>query len=399
MNVSDQLILIVDDVSENIQVALNVLKPLNTSLSFARSGEEALNVIKSRKPNLILLDVMMPNIDGFTLCKQLKSDFLYNEIPIIFLTAKRDIEDIVKGFEYGAIDYITKPFNKRELFVRVKTHLQNIVSQERLKKQIQHLLKERDELKLLLIQQSKMASLGEMLSSITHQWKQPLNVISMNTATGKIKEMMKENPDLNLLEHFENIEQQINFMVTTMHDFKNFFQPEQNKQTFSLIESSYELINLFSKNFVNNNIILNLQSVDGINVEVFGFENMYKQALINIVGNAADAIAEAGSDNRNIDILCDRDDHYGIVTITNYAGRIPDKIIGKIFDQFFSTKESEGTGIGLSMAKQIVEELQGGSLSVKNIDDGVRFTIKLPLTENEPVLTQKVPAEDTKAFS
>ena len=379
MNLSDKLILIVDDVSENIQVALNVLKPMGTALSFAMSGEEALKIIENKKPSLILLDIMMPNMDGYEVCRILKSDILYSNIPIIFLTAKSSVDDIVKGFTYGGIDYITKPFESKELYIRVKTHLKNFLLQEQIKEQLKYLLQERDKIKILLSQQSKMASMGEMLSSISHQWKQPLSAIAISTVDTKVTEQLKDNPDETVLNNLNIIEKQIEFMVSTMNDFSNFFKPDKEKIKFSLMHSSYELINLFSKNFIGDSIIINLNSKSEHDIEVFGYESMYKQSLINIISNAADAIVENNSDDKNIFVECDSDNEYGIVTISNYAGQIPKENIDKIFDQFFTTKGEKGTGIGLSMTKQIIEDLEGGELSVKNIENGVVFTIKLEL--------------------
>jgi len=117
-------VLIVDDVVENIQVAMNVLKEENYNLSFALNGEEALSLIKDTDFDLILLDIMMPIMDGFEVCKRLKVDDFTKDIPIIFLTAKTDIESISEGFELGAVDYITKPFNPDELIARARTHLE-----------------------------------------------------------------------------------------------------------------------------------------------------------------------------------------------------------------------------------------------------------------------------------
>ncbi|MCK4875226.1 MAG: HAMP domain-containing histidine kinase, partial [Sulfurimonas sp.] len=251
--------------------------------------------------------------------------------------------------------------------------------QESIKEQLNCLLKERKKFKLLLSQQSKMAFVGEMLPSISHQWKQPLSAIASSTVDTKIKELLKESPDEIVLSNLERIEKQIEFMVSTMHDFNNFFKPDKEKVKFSLIESSYELINLFSKNFIENGVIINLNSNNEQDIEVFGYDNMYKQALINIISNAADAIKENNPDNKNIFVECDSDSEYGIVTITNYAGRIAEENMAKIFNQFFTTKGDRGTGIGLSMTKQIIEELESGKLSVENIEDGVVFTIKLPL--------------------
>ncbi len=117
-------ILIVDDVVENIQVAMNILKEDNYNFSFARSGEEALKLLHENDFDLVLLDVMMPGIDGFEVCQRMKQDPKLREIPVIFLTAKTDTDSITRGFEVGGVDYITKPFHANELLARVKNHLE-----------------------------------------------------------------------------------------------------------------------------------------------------------------------------------------------------------------------------------------------------------------------------------
>jgi putative two-component system response regulator len=126
-------ILIVDDVADNIQVAMNILKEENYDFSFATNGESALELIKSSDFDLILLDIMMPGIDGYEVCRQLKSDDKLKEIPVIFLTAKADVDSIARGFEVGGVDYIVKPFHANELLARVKTHLELYRSKSMLK--------------------------------------------------------------------------------------------------------------------------------------------------------------------------------------------------------------------------------------------------------------------------
>lgn len=124
MDLQDMKILIVDDVSENIQVAMNILKEENYLLSFASDGFEALELIKHETFDLILLDIMMPKLDGFEVCRQLKLMEEHKDIPIIFLTAKSDIDSISKGFKLGGADYIIKPFHAEEILCRVKNHLE-----------------------------------------------------------------------------------------------------------------------------------------------------------------------------------------------------------------------------------------------------------------------------------
>ncbi|WP_428739798.1 response regulator [Sulfurimonas sp.] len=117
-------VLIVDDISDNIKVAMNILKENNYNFSFAMNGKEALEIIKTKQFDLILLDIMMPQMNGFDVCEVLKKDPKTQDIPIIFLTAKADLDSIAHGFKLGAVDYITKPFYAEELIARVTTHLE-----------------------------------------------------------------------------------------------------------------------------------------------------------------------------------------------------------------------------------------------------------------------------------
>lgn len=118
------LILIVDDRLDNLQVLNDTLKAANYSLAVANNGAIAIEFLKKRKPDLILLDIEMPDMDGYEVCKSIKSDQETTSIPIIFLTVKTEVDSIVKGLEYGAVDYITKPFNTKELLARVSTHIE-----------------------------------------------------------------------------------------------------------------------------------------------------------------------------------------------------------------------------------------------------------------------------------
>lgn len=116
-------VLIVDDMPKNIQAAAAILSKEGYDISFDEDGESALRHVRDMKFDLILLDITMPNTDGYEVCRRLKADPEAGRIPVIFLTARSDIDSIVKGFDVGAADYVTKPFNEAELLARVKTHL------------------------------------------------------------------------------------------------------------------------------------------------------------------------------------------------------------------------------------------------------------------------------------
>ena len=157
MNTKQKSILVVDDIVKNIQVIANVLYDQGFHVEFATNGEEALEWLKSQNFDLILLDVMMPGMDGFEVCEKIKEMPCCNETPIIFLTAKTDVDSIAKGFEAGAVDYITKPFNIKELLVRVNTHIK-----------IQEQRKEMEELN---------HTKDKFFSIIAHDLKNPFNTI------------------------------------------------------------------------------------------------------------------------------------------------------------------------------------------------------------------------------
>lgn len=167
-------ILIVDDTLQNIQVLGTVLREKGYQLNVAQNGKQALDMVHKVQPDLILLDVMMPEMDGHETCQHLKADPKTAEIPVIFLTAKVETDDIVKGFELGAIDYVTKPFNATELLRRVQTHLQLSMLQKDLERQVEEKTSQ-------LLQAQKMESMGQLAAGIAHEVNTPLQFINNNT--------------------------------------------------------------------------------------------------------------------------------------------------------------------------------------------------------------------------
>ena len=121
---SEVTVLLVDDNPQNLKVLYETLKDKGYRLLIANEGEKALDLAHRHQPEVILLDIMMPEMDGYEVCETLKQDDVSREIPVIFLTAKTDVQDVVRGFEAGGVDYVTKPFNSAELLARIKTHVE-----------------------------------------------------------------------------------------------------------------------------------------------------------------------------------------------------------------------------------------------------------------------------------
>lgn len=137
-------ILVVDDNQENLKVVSNYLKEKGYKIALALDGKSAINILESNKIDLILLDIIMPEMDGFEVCKEIKAKKETKEIPIIFLTVRTETDDIVKGFQIGGVDYITKPFKKEELYARINNHIQLKLVRDLLKERIEESIKSRD---------------------------------------------------------------------------------------------------------------------------------------------------------------------------------------------------------------------------------------------------------------
>ena len=171
------LILIVDDTIKNLQVLGTILKVENYKIAVATNGNQAISIANDTNPDLILLDVMMPELDGFQTCKKLKSIPGTKDIPVIFLTAKVETEDIIEGFKAGAVDYITKPFNSYELKARVKTHVELKISKDLLeqKNAILKKLSITDGLTGLFNHRYTMDALSRLIEE-NNRYKQPLSI-------------------------------------------------------------------------------------------------------------------------------------------------------------------------------------------------------------------------------
>jgi DNA-binding response OmpR family regulator len=215
-NNQNSMVLIVDDTPKNIQVIGSILMEQKYRISVAKNGREALKVVKDVKPDIILLDVIMPELDGFETCKQLKESPETRDIPIIFLTAKIETEDIVKAFELGAVDYVIKPFNAKELLVRVNTHLDLKRTQDQ------------------LIQSEKMASLGGLVAGVAHEINTPVGIGITAVSSLLVLEDIKKMAELYKKDQISR------------GDFKEFLQTTNNsgkliqknlERTASLVQS------------------------------------------------------------------------------------------------------------------------------------------------------------------
>jgi len=225
-------------------------------------------------------------------------------------------------------------------------------------------------------QQAKMAAMGEMMDAVAHQWKQPLNALTM------MGDLLMMDYDDGLVDkgYIENLlgdsQVQIDHMVNTLNEFRNFFRPKQEKENFGVKRCIQSVMLLVKDEFIKNNININIQSEEEL--LLYGIENEFKHLVLNIINNAKDAFNERDIKERNIFIEFYEKDDFIYIDISDSAGGIPLHVIDDIFKPEVTTKEEgKGTGIGLYMSSQIAQKLSG-TLSVKNIDNGACFCLKVP---------------------
>ena len=241
-------------------------------------------------------------------------------------------------------------------------------------KKLEFELKEQTE---IMIAQSKHAAMGEMISMIAHQWRQPLSVISMgaNNIMADVELDMVENDSLKDIS--QEIINQTQELSNTIDDFKEFFKPFKDSETI-LIESVFDnAFNVIGKSLKNNNINVIKDCNSKKEIETYSRELM--QVFINIIKNAKEILVEKNIKNRKIKIITQDHQEHIIIKIIDNGGGIPTEIIPKIFDPYFSTKNKKtGTGLGLYMSKTIIDKHLQGDIKVMNTSDGACFVIRLP---------------------
>ncbi|WP_024955008.1 sensor histidine kinase [Sulfurospirillum arcachonense] len=226
-----------------------------------------------------------------------------------------------------------------------------------------------------LLHQSRLAQMGEMISMIAHQWRQPLCEISgifmeLETAAKFDKAdkdfIQRESKDGNKL---------ISYMSKTIDDFRDFFKPAKTKKVFSLKEACEEAISLASASLKSENIILDLHVKEELHTS--GYKSEFAQVVLNLILNAKDVLIQRAILKPTIVVIIDAEDDKAVVIVSDNGGGIKEDIIQKIYDPYFSTKKSAGTGLGLYMSKMIIEEKMSGELSVSNKNGGARFVVRV----------------------
>ncbi|OZH52387.1 hypothetical protein AFK68_24640 [Hydrocoleum sp. CS-953] len=424
-------ILIVDDNPINMKLAVSVLESYNFNILVSLNGNNCLKQARENSPDIILLDVLMPGIDGFETCKRLKADPETKDIPVIFMTALSDTEDKITGFEVGAVDYVTKPIKIDEVLARVKVHIQlreltkklkkknillqeeiqqRIIAEAKLKKTLQELQVAQKE----IVSKEKLAYLGTLTSGIAHELCNPLNFVqNFAQLSSELLDEFLEDLTLEInkieAEKFDDFTEIINELK---HNTDGIYQ--HSKRAEKIIRMMVKHARLDSSQLQSSNlnniltqslqfagqslwekdkfpIKINTNYDNSIGKVLVSYSDLI-QAFINMFDNSYYALKTKleQQESTNQDFTptvsvqtCNLGEKVEIRIYDNGIG-INSKIRDKIFDPFQTTKPpGEGIGLGLSLSYEIIVGQHHGSIEVESkLEEYSEFIIEIPVTKN-----------------
>ena len=374
-------VLIVDDMPANIEM-LSELLSHEYRVSVALNGFDAIELAKSSPmPDLILLDIMMPGIDGYQVCKILKENEDSRHIPVIFVTSRAEVQSEEKGFEFGAVDYVVKPFNPAVVLARVKTHIA-LYNQTRL---LQNLIKERtaelEKAKNEAVMANKAKS--NFLANMSHELRTPLNGIMGMTQILTNSDLSKENR-----EFLEYAHQSSTHMLDMVNDLLEISNVEAGKiklspRDFNVRSSLEGVVAHYSKRATEKGLKLTFNIEDDFPLNLNADITRIRQVLINLLNNAIQ-FTEQGSSEISVSVVADRHDTVKMYfTIADTGIGIAEDQHEKIFEPFtigedYMTKKYGGAGLGLSISKQIVTLMEGNLWLESSVGNNTVFSFFVP---------------------
>lgn len=375
MNLSGKQILIVDDTAGNIQVLGSLLSDADYCISIARDGVQAVEIAQSVLPDLILLDVMMPVMDGYEACSRLKEIDATSRIPIIFLSARTGTDDIVKGLAAGGVDYISKPFNEAELLQRVFIHLSIAELENQLKSRIEEA--ERTSIKI-----ERMARENE--SFVRHELNNAISPVVGYT------DMLLQNPSVSeekRIRWLERVKTSADSILSLLGAVRDLHEVERGrhemkKEAVNLYDLIREDLKAIELTFQKKNLFKFEKPVDPI---LIAGDRVYLQGVFtNLLNNAVEHVIGLSREERRLLLKFKKSTSSVRVDIHNGGTPVPVQILDTFFDKFNSTKrDSGGTGLGTSYAL-IVVEAHGGKIGVTSTEEqGTIVSVELPLSPSQ----------------
>jgi len=364
-------VLIVDDIPDNIQLLAGFLDRNSIETSYAHSGSQALSSIELKKPDLILLDIMMPDLSGFEVCKKLKMNKQTADIPVIFLTAKTDKDDIIEGLKLGAVDFITKPFNFEELISRIKTQLQLKHTKDLIIKKSELIEKQNEELNELNKTKDKLFSI------IAHDLRNPFQVlIGLTQAIMDNFEFFDKPTLLEMLRQLYETSNQNYELLKNLLEW-SYSQQDRivfNPQTFVLDIFLKEKIALLQSSASKKNIRLVYQLASGI--ELTTDKDMLFTILRNFLSNAI-KFSKAG---QAVLIKAVKEAGNVVISVIDNGLGISPEGLEDIFritkqNKTLGTEKEEGTGLGLVLCKEFSERMKAKIKIESSLGKGSTFSL------------------------
>ncbi|MGC9526814.1 MAG: hybrid sensor histidine kinase/response regulator [Limnospira sp.] len=434
-NEEQATLLVVDDNPTNIKVLFEFLRKVGFRVLVAKDGWDAINKLQSALPDLILLDVMMPGIDGFETCRQIKTNPKHRDLPIIFMTALADTDNKVKGLSLGAVDYITKPFQQEEVLARINLQLKlrsltrELADKNRqlaeLNGQLEQKVKERtsqlEKAQSQLVLSEKMSSLGQLVAGVAHEINNPVSCIAGNLSHAQnyardlihLLELYGKyypEPEPEILEEIEEVDleylaEDFTQLLDSMKEgTKRLADISSSMRTFSRSDSQAG-VEFDLHDGIDSTLMILKHRLKGNGdrppidiIKKYGklpdikcYPGQLNQVFMNLLSNAIDAVEEKNcgrsfdeisADPNCITIETEFFPESGLVGIRirdNGIGMMPE-IQDKIFDYLYTTKSvGKGTGLGLAIVRQIVEDKHGGRIDlVSQPGRGAEFRVTLP---------------------
>lgn len=373
-----KLLYVEDDELSRVQT-LDILNMFFSDIVVAVDGAKACEEYDKVKVDFIITDINMPKKNGIEFIRYVRQS--NKDIPIFILSAHSDTSFFLDSISLGVDGYLIKPIDSSQFIdqVRKKVHklyLQQQIKEyhETLEQKVQIQVQELRAKDKILIQQAKLATMGEMMDIVAHQWKQPINIISMHTSL--VKEMHSEGVDIAegiLDDCYDKVEYQIRHLVKTLDDFRAFFRPNENVDIVTLKEIIDSVLVLIHDDLIKNKINLKIDIDEHIKIEVNPSE--IKHIFINLINNSRDAYIENSIKQRDIIISSRLEDQKVIIDTCDNAGGIKEDILPNIFKANFTSKKCNGgTGMGLYMSEFIAKK-NHGSIYATNKNNGTCISL------------------------
>jgi signal transduction histidine kinase len=395
-------LLVVDDAPENIDLLHAILRP-HYHVKVANGGEKALRIIQSdQPPDLVLLDVLMPGLDGYEVCRQIKALPSTRNIPVVFVTAMDEQKDEEFGLGLGAVDYVTKPFNTSIVLARVKTHLALHDRTQELERQIAMRTQANAELTEALqqlgaardkiAQSERLAAVGAMVAGVAHELNTPIGtgLLAASTLHDKTRDlalaMQTGIRRSELDQYLGNATQACDLILTTLSksaslisSFKRIALTEarSERRHFDLGAHITNIAHTVTAQLQKKGVVLRVDVPAGVSMD--SYPEAVSEALQHLVDNALlHGFGQTGGGEVQLQVEA-TDTQWSTLTVTDNGGGIPAIHLGRIFDPFFTTKMGTGSnGLGLNVVHNLVTNVLGGSISVTSTPGNTCFVLRFP---------------------